>query len=137
VEAKQMTKAKDIMKTNVLAVALDADIYEAIRIMVANNVTGLPVIDDDRLLVGIVTEKDVLTLLYNIEDRPGQVADFMTPAVVAFEQDTDLVIIAESLFKNHFRRVPILDQGKLVGIVSRKDIIRHIKEARLNIKVSV
>lgn len=132
-----MTKAKDIMKTNVLAVALDADIYEAIRIMVANNVTGLPVIDDDRLLVGVVTEKDVLTLLYNIEDRPGQVADFMTSAVVAFEQDTDLVAIAESLCKNHFRRVPILDQGKLVGIVSRKDIIRHIKEARLNIKVSV
>ncbi len=137
VEAKQMTKAKDIMKTNVLAVAMDADIYEAIRIMVANNVTGLPVVDGNRLLVGIVTEKDVLTLLYNIEDRPGRVADFMTPTVVAFEQDTDLVAIAESLCKNHFRRVPILDQGKLVGIVSRKDIIRHIKEARLNIKVSV
>ncbi len=78
-----------------------------------------------------------MTLLYNIEDRPGQVADFMTSAVVAFEQDTDLVAIAESLCKNHFRRVPILDQGKLVGIVSRKDIIRHIKEARLNIRVSV
>ena len=132
-----MTTARDIMKTNVLAVAMEADIYEAIRIMVANNVTGLPVIDREGLLVGIVTEKDVLTLLYNIEDHPGQVADFMTPDVVAFAQDTDLVAIAESLCKNHFRRVPILDQGKLVGIVSRKDVIRHIKEARLPLKASV
>jgi CBS domain-containing protein len=132
-----MVKAKDIMKTNVLAADVDADIYEAIRVMVANNVTGLPVIDGDGLLVGIVTEKDVLTLLYNIEDRPGRVADFMTPEVVAFEQDVDLTTIAESLCKNHFRRVPILEKGKLVGIVSRKDVIRYIKEAHLNLKVSV
>jgi len=132
-----MVKANDIMKTNVLAAGIDADIYEAIRIMVANNVTGLPVIDDEGLLVGVVTEKDVLTLLYNIEDRPGRVADFMTPEVVAFEQDTDLSAIAESLCKNHFRRVPILEKGKLVGIVSRKDVIRYIKEAHLNLKVSV
>jgi len=61
----------------------------------------------------------------------------MTPDVVAFDQDTDLVAIAESLCRNHFRRVPILDQGKLVGIVSRKDVIRHIQGARLNLKVSV
>lgn len=137
VGVRQMIKAKDIMKTNVLAVATNADIYEAIRIMVANNVTGLPVIDNDRLLVGIVTEKDVLTLLYNIEDRPGRVADFMTPSVVAFEQDEDLVVVAGSLCTNHFRRVPILNQGKLVGIVSRKDVIRHIKEQHLNTEVSV
>jgi len=132
-----MAKARDIMKTNVLAVAMDADIYEAIRIMVANNITGLPVIDGSGRLVGVVTEKDVLTLLYNVEDHPGRVADFMTREVVAFEEDTELITVAENLCRSHFRRVPILDQGKLVGIVSRKDVIRHIKEARLNLHVSV
>ena len=134
---RQMIKAKDIMKTGVLAVTKDTDIYEAIRIMVANNVTGLPVIDNDRVLVGIVTEKDVLTLLYNIEDRPGRVADFMTPTVVAFEQDQDILVVAESLRANHFRRVPILNRGKLVGIISRKDVIRHIKAQYINTEVSV
>ena len=133
----QMAKAKDIMNTGVLAVTRDTDIYEAIRIMVAHKVTGLPVIDEERRLVGIVTEKDVLTLLYNIEDKPGRVETFMTPTVVAFDQDEDLAAIAESLCNNHFRRVPILSQGKLVGILSRKDVIRHIKEQHVSSEVSV
>jgi len=123
-----MIKAHAIMRTKVLSVTKDTDIYEAIRLLSAHNVTGLPVVDRDHLLVGIVTEKDVLTLLYNIEDKPGRVEDYMTPNVIAFERDDDLTAIAESLRAHHFRRVPILEKGRLVGIVSRKDIIRHIRD---------
>ena len=126
-----MIKARDTMKTNVLAVEKTTDIYEAIRIMVAHNVTGLPVIDSARMLVGIVTEKDVLRLLYDIEDRPGTVEEYMTRGVVSFDQEEDLLVIAESLKNNDFRRVPILDKGKLVGIVSRKDIIRYMREQQV------
>ena len=95
-----MIKARDTMKTNVLAVEKTTDIYEAIRIMVAHNVTGLPVIDSARMLVGIVTEKDVLRLLYDIEDRPGTVEEYMTRGVVSFDQEEDLLVIAESLKNN-------------------------------------
>ena len=95
--------------------------------MVANNITGLPVVDETRELVGIVTEKDVLSLLYNIQDHPGSVADFMSRNVVAFDQDDDLRDLDESFKANHFRRVPIMDKGKLVGIVSRKDVIRYMR----------
>jgi CBS domain-containing protein len=123
-----MLKAKDIMTTDVLAVAKDADIYQAIRTMVQNNVTGLPVIDEDGTLVGIVTERDVLRLLYEVEDRPGRVEDFMTEAVVAFDQEVDIETVANGLAGNPFRRVPILHEGKLVGIISRKDVIKQIKE---------
>ena len=123
-----MLKAKDIMKTNVLAVAADADIYRAIRTMVENNITGLPVVDGNRMLVGIVTEKDVLRLLYEIEDRPGTVEDFMTRSVVAYDQEDAVAAIAEGLAAHHFRRVPILSDGRLVGIISRKDIVKHIKQ---------
>lgn len=130
-----MIKAKAIMKTNVLSVTKDADIYAAIRTMVTNNVTGLPVIDANHLLVGIVTEKDVLRLLYNIEDKPGRVEDYMTTHVVSFDQEDDLTVIAENLTANHFRRVPILDKGELVGIVSRKDIIRRIREQQVEAEV--
>ncbi len=126
-----MVKAKAIMTTGVVAVRSDTDIYQAIRTMVAHDVTGLPVVSDDETLVGVVTEKDVLSLLYNIEDHPGTVADFMTREVVAFDQEDDIVAIAERLRANDFRRVPILDRGRLVGIVSRKDVIRHIKEQKL------
>ena len=127
-EARHMLKAKAIMTTDVVAVTKDTNIHDAIRTMIAHNVTGLPVIDHERTLVGVVTEKDVLRLLYNIEDRPGEVQDYMTPAVVAFDQEESIVDIAESLGENPFRRVPILKDGKLVGVVSRKDIIKHMKE---------
>lgn len=129
-----MLKAKDIMKTNVLAVNSHTDIYRAIRIMVENNVTGLPVVRDDLTLVGIVTEKDVLRLLYAIEDRPGNVERFMTQPVVAFDQEDHIATVADGLAAHHFRRVPILNGGRLVGIISRKDIVKHIRQQWLTQK---
>ncbi len=125
---RQMLKAKDIMKTDVLAVTRDTDIYQAIQVMVNKRVTGLPVIDEDRTLVGIVTEKDVLRLLYENEDHPGKVENFMTEPVVAFDEEVRIETIANGLAANHFRRVPILKDGRLVGIITRKDVIRQIRE---------
>lgn len=125
-----MFEAKTIMKTHLIIVKRQTPIYEAIRTMVENNITGLPVVDDDMTLIGIITEKDVLSLLYNIEDKPGKVEDFMTKGIVSFDQEDSLIDIAESFIKNHFRRVPIVAQGKLVGIVSRKDIIKYILKLR-------
>ena len=123
-----MLKAKAIMTTDVVTVTKDTDIYDAIHVMVARNVTGLPVVDGTGNLVGVVTERDVLALLYNMKDRPGAVQDYMTPAVVAFDQEDSLVEIAASLRDHPFRRVPILKDGKLVGVVSRKDIVSYMKE---------
>jgi CBS domain-containing protein len=125
-----MFEVKTIMKTDVITVKRQTQIYEAIRTFVENNITGLPVVDDDMTLAGIISEKDVLKLLYNIEDRPGMVEDFMTKDVVSFNQDDSLIDVAECLIKNHFRRVPIVEAGKLVGIVSRKDVIRYILKLR-------
>lgn len=125
-----MFKAKNVMTTEPIAIHKNADVYEAIRAMVEHNITGLPVVNDDMTLAGIVTEKDVLNLLYNMEDRPAEVREFMTEDVVAFDQDDNLVDIAECLIDNHFRRVPIWAEGKLVGIVSRKDIIGYILKLR-------
>ena len=73
-----MFKAKEIMKTEVVTVKRDMPIYEAIRVLVDTNVTGLPVVNEDMTIAGILSEKDVLALLYNIEDRDGKVEDFMT-----------------------------------------------------------
>ena len=108
------------------------EIYDAIRILIDHNITGLPVVNDDMTIAGIVTEKDVLELLYNIEDKPGHVEDFMTTDVVTFDQEESLIDITDCLMSNHFRRVPIIAAGKLVGIISRKDIIAYILRLRHN-----
>ncbi len=129
-----MLKAKELMNTSVVTISPDEDIWEALRMMALNNVTGLPVIDDAGTLLGIITEKDVLVLLQgSMEDRGlshvvGTVGAFMTRKVVCFEPEDDLRDIAECLSTNDFRRVPILDHGKLAGIISRRDVIRHLRE---------
>lgn len=125
-----MAKAKEVMNPCVIAVSKDEDIYEAIRMMVLNSITGLPVVNTDQTIAGIITEKDVLTLLYDNRDKPGTVQDYMTTHVVCFDREADLDEVVESLRTNSFRRVPILDQGRLVGVISRKDIIRHIRDLR-------
>jgi CBS domain-containing protein len=123
-----MVTAREIMSTNVITVARDEDIHEAIRLMVKNNVTGLPVVNPDGTIAGVITEKDVLDLLYEIRDRPGKAEDYMTQNVVCFNSDANVADIAANFRNNHFRRVPILENGRLVGIVSRKDVIRYIRD---------
>ncbi len=131
-----MFKAKTIMTTNVISVSRQTQIYEAIKTMVKNNITGLPVVNDDMTLAGVLSEKDVLNLLYNIEDKPGKVEDFMTKDPICFNADDSLIDITECFIKNNFRRVPIVAEGKLAGIVSRKDIIAYILKLRHKNKVT-
>jgi CBS domain-containing protein len=129
-----MFKAKDIMKTNVVSVKIDTPIYDAIRTMVENNITGLPVVNDDMTLAGIISEKDVLQLLYDCRDLQekdgghGKVGDFMTKDVVCFDQEENLLSVCNCLMKKHFRRVPVVSGGKLAGIITRKDLIKYILE---------
>ena len=123
-----MFDTKNIMTTDVISVKKNTSIGNAVDLLVENNVTGLPVVDDDMNLVGIISEKDMLSLLSEPESSAGKVEDYMTKDVVSFEQDEDLIAICEYLVNNHPRRVPIVDSGRLVGIVSRRDIIKYILE---------
>ena len=132
-----MFEAKTIMKTDLITVKRQSQIYEAIRTLVENNITGLPVVNADMTLAGIITEKDVLKLLYDNQDKPGKVEDFMTEKVISFDRQDSLIDVAESFMNNHFRRVPILADGKLTGIISRKDIIAYISKLRHKDKVAV
>jgi len=118
--------AKDVMKSGLLTVRTSTLIYEAMEILATKNVTGLPVVDDYMNLLGIVSEKDILKLLYDPNAKPGLVKDYMTTDVVGFDRNTSLFEICHCLVNNNFRRVPILDNGKLVGIISRTDIMAYI-----------
>ena len=132
-----MFEAKTIMKTGLITVNRQASIYDAIRLLVEKNITGLPVLNDDGTVAGIISEKDMLRLLYNIEDKPGKFEEFMTEDIVSFKADDSLIDIAESFIKSNFRRVPIVEDGKLVGIISRKDIIEYILKRRCKSKAAV
>ena len=126
-----MLKAKDIMTEGVVSVKKDTPIYEALELLAKYNITGIPVVREDMILVGVLSEKDVLRLFYAHEDEEeGTVNDFMTQPAVHFDEKESLLDICDCLTNNYFRRVPVTSEGKLVGIISRKDIIDYILRLR-------
>lgn len=124
-----MVCAKDIMSTEIITITEDATMKHVIQLLVTRGITGLPVVSDDMELLGIVTEKDVLKALYNRDVQVNSVADLMTGDIVSFDENDDLIKVFKGLVENNFRRVPILSQGKLVGIISRTDIIKFLSKS--------
>jgi CBS domain-containing protein len=128
-----MIKARNIMTKEVITVTQDTPIYEAVELMAKNDITGIPVVDGQMNLVGILTEKDVLQLFYAHEhEKDKTVENFMSRPAVSFEEDANLRDICDCLVNNSFRRVPVTSKGKVVGIVSRADIIEYILQVRLS-----
>ena len=125
-----MLKAGDLMTKDVVSVKKDTPIYEALELLRKNDITGMPVINDDKTLVGIITEKDVLRLFYTEGDYLNQTVDsFMTRPAVSFRVDESLESVCDFLMVKYFRRVPVVSKkGKVVGIISRPDVIKYIME---------
>ena len=127
-----MLKAKNIMSTEVVSVTKETPIYEAMALLINNEITGMPVIDDDMNLVGVITEKDCLRLFYDEEDEKDKtVRHFMTCPAVHYNENDSLETICNFMMINYFRRVPVTSKkGKVVGILSRPDVIKHILNKR-------
>lgn len=123
-----MHEIEEIMSTDIVSVTPDSSIARVIELLVENDITGIPVVDSAQHLVGIVTEKNVMTLLSGAEMVSGKVRDYMTKDVVSFDVSDDVIAVCECLVNNHFRRVPILSDGRLVGVISRRDLIKYILE---------
>ena len=124
-----MFTAADIMTKNVITVTRDTPIRKAMQIMVREQVSGLPVVGEDMKLVGVLTENDVVGLLYDRDSlETKEVSSFMTERATSFDRDDSVIDICDFLAKNVFRRVPITSNGRVAGIVSIPDIVKYILE---------
>lgn len=124
-------QAKDIMTTDIFAVKEDTDIYEAIQVLIEKKISGLPVINQDNELIGLLSEKDILELLYDNNPKKNTVGDYMSHKIIKFQPHDSLIDICECLIKSNFRRVPIVSENKkIVGVISRRDIIEYILKIR-------
>jgi CBS domain-containing protein len=131
-----MLRAKDVMSENVISVTKDQPILDAVKLMVESNISGLPVINDDMTLCGILSEKDVIELFYEgnrAQDK--KVGDYMTYPAVCYEANDALLNVCDFLIKNIFRRVPITSEGKLVGIISIRDVLDAVLKQKQETEV--
>jgi CBS domain-containing protein len=123
--------AADIMSSSVFSIHPEEDIYEAIDRLISRHLPGAPVVDGDMNLVGIVTEKDCLRVLSTCaygELRTGTVADFMSPANLTVSPHMDLFTVAQLFLSCHFVALPVLEGGKLIGRITRRDMLKGIQQ---------
>jgi CBS domain-containing protein len=150
-DLEQRMLTKDLMISNVVTVKPGNSIWHAAQKMLDHDVSGLPVVDDNDHLVGILTEGDLLRRIelgnerrdgiepasVPLEQRIGaymkshswNVDNVMTARVIAVEEETPIGGVATLMDQHGIRRVPVIREGRLVGIISRKDILRVIATA--------
>ena len=112
----------------------DDDIVYAMRTLLEKNFSGAPVVDCDGRLVGVLSKKDCLKIVYNTayhQDWGGQVSNYMSREVEHLEADSGILEAAEKFLASRFRRFPVLRDGNLVGQISRSDVLRAIDETYL------
>ncbi len=122
-----MFKVRDFMVRTVIATTPQTPIFDAIRLLSSRNLSGLPVVDENLYLVGMLSEKDVLHLLSENQDSCDMtVQNVMSKTVTCFQPTDNLIDLCDCLEQNSFRRIPITENGRLVGVVSRSDVIKAI-----------
>jgi CBS domain-containing protein len=131
-------RAKDIMTSPVHTVPQTATVEAAAQLITAKSVTALPVVDTSGRLVGMVSESDLLwhrvpadptAHINRLPDtdpaaRPGMVVEVMSPYPVTTRPDADVADVAETMLATDVRSMPVVEDGMVVGIVSRRDILR-------------
>lgn len=120
---------RDYMTKKVLSLDPNQEISGAIRVLVDHDISGAPVLDQHGRLVGILTERDCIRVAMHagFDENPyGLVREYMIPDPETVSPEQSILTVAEKLISGSFRRYPVVDQGRLVGIISRRDVMRAL-----------
>ena len=121
---------KDIMTKKLITFQPDMRVLAAIESLLKHKISGAPVVDGNGNLVGVLSEIDCMsTIIQDLyySDSGGSVRDFMSTEITTVNSEMGLVDLAEIFQKKHFRRLPVVDNGILVGQVSRRDVLKAIQ----------
>lgn len=116
------------MSRPAVTVRQDADFQKALALMQEKKLRRLPVVDDDGQLVGIVVERDLLVAAMRYLQSRVEVGDIMTRNVVTVGPDTNLAEVARTMLERKIGGLPVLEQGRLVGIITESDIFKCFVE---------
>jgi len=123
--------ARDIMTRKVYTIFPEASVQEVAQLLSRKSISGVPVIDNDGKMIGIVTEADIIGKV-NREDL--RVADIMSAEIIVVDEETPVGEIAMLLTERKIKRVPVMRHGKLVGFVCRADIVQAVAQGYVIIR---
>jgi CBS domain-containing protein len=129
-----MYQVKDAMSHNVVSIRPEATVDAAIRVLLDNGVSGAPVIDDSGKLCGVISQFQLLEVLYDPQVRNCRVAEMMTRNVLTVEDTTLLGVAASQFVVHRIRRLPVVQGGRVIGILSRSDLLRYFIKTGENLE---
>ena len=120
-------KVRDCMSATVIHFSPDTAVLDAIHSLVENRISGAPVMDDQGNLVGVLSERDCMKVTLQAAyygNHAGKVSEYMSTSVQTVDADASLMSIAQRFLDRPYRRYPVMRDNRVVGIVSRRDVLR-------------
>ncbi len=122
---------KDYMVYDSHAVSVDSNVYDVVKVLINTNSNGVPVIDDNKAVVGFVSEQDCMKEMLNDSffcQEPVKVSSVMHKDVMSVSPSTSIIEIAQTMLESKPKSYPVIDNGKLVGIINRGHILKALIE---------
>ena len=118
-----MISASHVMTRNMITLSATVSAGEALRTLLRHKISSAPVVDDDGRLLGTISEFQLLKVIYQPKLAEQKVAELMTRDTVAVEEDMPLVNVADKFIFHHIRRLPVVNNARLVGLISHRDLL--------------
>jgi CBS domain-containing protein len=121
---------KDYMARTLVTFKPDTDVLDAVHVLVNRRIAGAPVVDDAGNLLGMLSELDCMKVALDAGyhgNWGGPVGDFMSEGVKTVDADMSIIDLAQEFVTSRFRRFPVMDGTRLVGQISRRDVLRALE----------
>ena len=126
-------KVRDYMATQLVTLRPETEILRAVHTLLMHDIAAAPVVDEAGTLVGILTERDCIEVVLNAgyhSEFGGQVSDYMSTQVQTIDAQDSIVDAAKLFYGQEFHRYPVIEDGRLVGLLSRRDVMRALENLR-------
>ena len=128
---RHATKARDYMSRNLVVLSPEMEVMHAVGLLVERQISGAPVLDQRGNLVGMLSEKDCMRIALAAGyygEWGGRVAEYMNAPVETIDADMPIVEVAQLFAEREFRRYPVMEDARLVGQISRSDVLRALQQ---------
>jgi CBS domain-containing protein len=128
-------QVSDYMTRKLVTFQRSTPLFEAMNLMLEQRISGAPVVDDDGALIGVLSEIDFLEAMLKRSyhgELGGTVGEVMTEGAQSVAADTDIYTVSEIFLRDRRRRLPVVHEGRLVGQISRRDVLRAIRDLSTN-----